>query len=80
MESTTRSYRTGGSEVVADITRDAEEWVAGKGDGLLHVFVPHATAGLAPLRARKVERTLRTRFVELMHEKSHAEQRLSSRG
>ncbi|MCB0906025.1 MAG: YjbQ family protein [Nocardioidaceae bacterium] len=47
MESTTRSYRTGGSEVVADITRDAEEWVAGKGDGLLHVFVPHATAGLA---------------------------------
>jgi secondary thiamine-phosphate synthase enzyme len=47
MESTTRSYRTGGQEVVADITRDAEEWVAGKGDGLLHVFVPHATAGLA---------------------------------
>lgn len=47
MESTTRSYRTGGHEVVADITRDAEEWVAGKGDGLLHVFVPHATAGLA---------------------------------
>lgn len=47
MESTTRSYRTGGREVVEDITRDAEEFVAGKGDGLLHVFVPHATAGIA---------------------------------
>jgi len=47
MESTTRSYRTGGREVVEDITRDAEEFVTGKGDGLLHVFVPHATAGLA---------------------------------
>ena len=47
MESTTRSYRTGGREVVEDITRDAEEFVTGKGDGLLHVFVPHATAGIA---------------------------------
>ena len=47
MESELRSYRTGGDEVVLDITRDAEEYVASRGDGLLHVFVPHATAGLA---------------------------------
>ena len=47
MESTTRSYRTGGEDVVLDITRDAAEFVAGYGDGLLHLFVPHATAGLA---------------------------------
>jgi len=47
MDSETRSFRTGGQEVVLDITRDAEEVVAGRGDGLLHVFVPHATAGIA---------------------------------
>jgi secondary thiamine-phosphate synthase enzyme len=47
VESETRTYRTGGDEVVLDLTRDAAEVVAGRGDGLLHVFVPHATAGIA---------------------------------
>jgi secondary thiamine-phosphate synthase enzyme len=47
MQSETRTYRTGGDEVVLDLTRDAAEVVAGRGDGLLHVFVPHATAGIA---------------------------------
>ena len=47
MHSETRTYRTGGEEVVLDLTRDAADVVAGRGDGLLHVFVPHATAGLA---------------------------------
>jgi len=47
MRSETRSYRTGDREVVRDITGDLEEFVAGEGDGLLHVFVPHATAGIA---------------------------------
>lgn len=47
MDSETRTYRTGDREVVLDLTRDAAGWVAGRGDGLLHVFVPHATAGLA---------------------------------
>ena len=41
------TVRTGGSPVVRDITREAEQFVASEGDGLLHVFVPHATAGLA---------------------------------
>ncbi|GAA5130229.1 secondary thiamine-phosphate synthase enzyme YjbQ [Alloalcanivorax gelatiniphagus] len=47
MHSETRTYRTGGDEVVLDLTGDASEVVAGRGDGLLHVFVPHATAGIA---------------------------------
>jgi secondary thiamine-phosphate synthase enzyme len=32
---------------VADITTQAASFAHGRGDGLLHVFVPHATAGLA---------------------------------
>lgn len=47
MDSETRSYRTGGAETVLDLTGDAASFVSGRGDGLLHVFVPHATAGLA---------------------------------
>ncbi|WP_309650583.1 YjbQ family protein [Nocardioides sp.] len=47
MASQTRTYRTGGAEAVLDLTRDCEEMVRGRGDGLLNVFVPHATAGLA---------------------------------
>ena len=47
MDSETRTYRTGGAERVLDLTADCAEYVAGRGDGLLHVFVPHATAGLA---------------------------------
>ena len=47
MDSETRSYRTGDREVVLDLTRDAAAYVDGRGDGLLHLFVPHATAGIA---------------------------------
>ena len=47
MESTTREYRTGDREVVLDLTRDCAEFVDGRGDGLLSLFVPHATAGIA---------------------------------
>lgn len=39
--------RTGGEEVVRDLTRECADFVRGRGDGLLHVFVPHATAGIA---------------------------------
>ena len=53
MDSEVRSYRTGAREVVLDITADAEEYVAGlaegRREGLLHLFVPHATAGIAIL-------------------------------
>jgi secondary thiamine-phosphate synthase enzyme len=43
----TRRYRTGDSDVVLDITADCKSFVADEQDGLLHVFVPHATAGIA---------------------------------
>jgi secondary thiamine-phosphate synthase enzyme len=41
------TVRTGNRPVVRDITREAERFVSSEDDGLLHVFVPHATAGLA---------------------------------
>jgi secondary thiamine-phosphate synthase enzyme len=47
MRSEVITVRTGDRPVVRDITREAERFAAGQGDGLLHVFVPHATAGLA---------------------------------
>ncbi|WP_243060921.1 YjbQ family protein [Nocardioides sp. SR21] len=49
MDSEIRHYRTGDREVVLDLTDDCREYAAGRGDGLLHVFVPHATAGIAIL-------------------------------
>ncbi|HEY3429021.1 MAG TPA: YjbQ family protein, partial [Acidimicrobiia bacterium] len=35
--------------VVVDITNRVVEFCRGKGDGLVNVFLPHATAGLALL-------------------------------
>ena len=49
MDSELIELRTGDREVVLDITDRCAEFVAGRGDGLLHVFVPHATAGIAVL-------------------------------
>jgi secondary thiamine-phosphate synthase enzyme len=52
MQTTTFDVHTGRSPAVTDITRQCEQFArqaAGGGDGLLHVFVPHATAGLAVL-------------------------------
>ena len=49
MDSTTLELRTGHEEVVLDLTHECRDYVAGRGDGLLHVFVPHATAGIAIL-------------------------------
>jgi secondary thiamine-phosphate synthase enzyme len=47
MRSETVEVRTGSADVVHDLTRACERFVAGERDGLLHVFVPHATAGIA---------------------------------
>jgi secondary thiamine-phosphate synthase enzyme len=47
MHTEIRSYATGHTERVLDITDDCEGFVRGQGDGLLQVFVPHATAGVA---------------------------------
>ena len=52
MESEIILVRTGSREAVADITGRCAEFARGAsdgGDGLLHVFVPHATAGIALL-------------------------------
>jgi len=47
LRSETREFRTGSSDVVLDITDDCAGFVADEGDGLLQLFVPHATAGIA---------------------------------
>jgi secondary thiamine-phosphate synthase enzyme len=41
------TVRTGSRPTVRDVTGEAARFVEGRGDGLLHVFVPHATAGVA---------------------------------
>jgi secondary thiamine-phosphate synthase enzyme len=52
MKTTTFEVHTGRTPVVQDITRQCKQFArdsAGDNDGLLHVFVPHATAGVAIL-------------------------------
>jgi secondary thiamine-phosphate synthase enzyme len=49
VETTTVRVHTGRQERVHDLTAAARAFVAGRGDGLLSVFVPHATAGVAIL-------------------------------
>jgi secondary thiamine-phosphate synthase enzyme len=47
MDTEVITVRTGSRATVVDITDQASAFVRGRGDGLLHVFVPHATAGIA---------------------------------
>ena len=47
MRSETVTVDTGSREAVVDITGACADFVAAEGDGLLHVFVEHATAGVA---------------------------------
>lgn len=51
MHTTVLTVRTGARPVVADLTPDCRRFLreAGARDGLLSVFVPHATAGVAVL-------------------------------
>jgi secondary thiamine-phosphate synthase enzyme len=52
MKTTTFELHTGSRPAVLDITRQCDQFVhesSGRGDGLLHVFLPHATAGVALL-------------------------------
>ena len=49
MDSELIDLHTGARDVVLDITDRCADFVADLGDGLLHVFVPHATAGIAVL-------------------------------
>jgi secondary thiamine-phosphate synthase enzyme len=47
MKTTTITIRTGITRTATDITYEAASFVSEEGDGLLNVFVPHATAGIA---------------------------------
>ncbi|MFJ8961164.1 YjbQ family protein [Lentzea sp. NPDC102401] len=48
MRSEEIQIRTGADEVVHDLTRECQRFLDSEnGDGLLHVWVPHATAGVA---------------------------------
>jgi secondary thiamine-phosphate synthase enzyme len=47
MRSETIDVTTGGEPAVADLTDACRRFVATEQDGLLNVFVPHATAGVA---------------------------------
>ncbi|HWL35632.1 MAG TPA: YjbQ family protein, partial [Frankiaceae bacterium] len=47
MKTSVQRVRSGGSPAVVDLTPSAAAFVEGEGDGLLNVFVPHATAGVA---------------------------------
>ena len=49
MRSDLITIRTGGTPQVHDLSDRCARFVAGAGDGLLNVFVPHATAGIAIL-------------------------------
>ena len=49
MRSEVVTVRTGGRARVADLSDHCARFLAGEKDGLLSVFVPHATAGLAIL-------------------------------
>jgi secondary thiamine-phosphate synthase enzyme len=46
MDSTVLELDTSNREIV-DLTDEASRFCQNRGDGLLHVFAPHATAGLA---------------------------------
>lgn len=48
MDSEVLQIRTG-DRLVTDLTLQVERFCRGRGDGLVHVFVPHATAGAALL-------------------------------
>lgn len=41
------TVRTGGRPAAVDLTQELAAFCEGRGDGLLSVFVPHATAGVA---------------------------------
>lgn len=49
MRSEQLRIRTGGRATVRDLTAECESFLPDDGDGLLSVFVPHATAGIAIL-------------------------------
>ena len=67
METTELTIRTGARTAVVDLTAEAGAFVRARGDGLLSVFVPHATAGLAIIETgASSDRDLVTAIDELL--------------
>jgi secondary thiamine-phosphate synthase enzyme len=46
VKSATITFTTGRERGIFDLTRECANFVNGEGDGMLNVFVPHATAGV----------------------------------
>ncbi|MGH8929650.1 MAG: YjbQ family protein [Egibacteraceae bacterium] len=82
MDTTTFEIRTGSRFQCADITGEVAGWIRGKGDGLCHVFVPHATAGLALIETGAgTERDVETALANLLpREEGHWVHRHGSPG
>ena len=49
MKTAVISVTTGSTKATFDMTGEVARFVAGEGDGLVNIFVPHATAGVAIL-------------------------------
>lgn len=47
MDTTVLSIKTGSRSTVTDLTVEVSAFCQGRGDGLVSIFVPHATAGVA---------------------------------
>ena len=47
MDTEVLTIETGHQRGIFDLTADASRFASGRGDGLLSIFVPHATAGIA---------------------------------
>jgi secondary thiamine-phosphate synthase enzyme len=81
MRSETFDFSTGDRDTVLDITRDCAGFVSGEADGLLHVFVPHATAGIAILETGAgSDDDLLTALAELLPGDDRWKHRHGSRG
>ena len=61
------TIRTDSERGLFDLTRECANFVTGEGDGLLNVFVPHATAGLVIMElGADSDEDLMTRLDELL--------------
>jgi secondary thiamine-phosphate synthase enzyme len=84
MKTTVIKVHTGRSDVIHDITRQCADFAreaSGGGEGLLHVFVPHATAGVAVLELGSgSDRDLLDTLAELLPADDRWQHRHGSRG
>lgn len=81
METERLEIATGSRRVVLDVTERVAAFVAGRGDGLVNVSLPHATAGLALMELGSgSERDLMDRIDALLPRDDRYVHRHGSRG